>query len=60
MFSSPNIWLISLMLHSFNNTLRTIMLKTSQSYTFHSLDLVFNQMSKKTEDLTIFKSVKNS
>lgn len=50
MFSSPNIWLISLMLHSFNNTLRTIMLKTSQSYTFHSLDLVFNQMSKKTED----------
>lgn len=50
MFSSPNIWLISLMLHLFNNTLRTIMPETSQSYTFHSLDLVFNQMSKKTED----------
>lgn len=50
MFSSPNIWLISLMLHSFNNTLPTIMPKTCQSYTLHSLDLVFNQMSKKTED----------
>lgn len=60
MFSSPNIWLISLMSHLFNITLRTIMSKTSQSYTLHSLDLVFNQMSKKTEDYKIFKSVKNS
>lgn len=60
MFSSPNIWLISLMSHFFNITLRTIMPKTSQSYTLHSLDLVFNQTSKKTEDYKLFKSVKNS
>lgn len=58
MFSSPNIWLISLMSHLFNITLRTIMPKTSQSYTLHSLDLFLIKCLKRLKTKQYLKVLK--